>query len=375
MESQQTEVSQSSSESVSSSPDLSSAIESIAKEAPKLSQPTGLDKLKSQKAQVEKAENTPAKSNLPVNANQVHRDPASGAPAPFTPDFKYKASGKEMEIPEKFRALITDKESEEEIKKLFGQAGTLPELKTENGTLKKNLGEVGGALNQYQSEVQQLRQIAGKNDWDTWFKKLNIEPERIYQWVLDKVNYNQLPPEQKAQMDREREFRTQAEAAQSQVSQVTHREMQLAVQMKGMQLEQTLGKADVKSMGDVFDARVGRPGAFRDAVIEHGKSVWALSNHTVDLTPEQAVADFVKKYGITSLGAPSNPAAETATQGIPTQSANTTPPVKVIPNVAGRSASPVKQKPKNLEDLKRLRDQAIKEDNASRNPSQGYLAG
>lgn len=375
MESQQTEVSQSSSESVSSSPDLSSAIESISKEAPKLSQPTGLDKLKSQKAQVEKAESTPAKSNLPVKTNPVQGDPASGAPAAFTPDFKYKASGKEMEIPEKFRALITDKESEEEIKKLFGQAGTLPELKTENGTLKKNLGEVGGALNQYQSEVQQLRQIAGKNDWDTWFKKLNIEPERIYQWVLDKVNYNQLPPDQKAQMDREREFRTQAEAAQSQVSQVTHREMQLAVQMKGMQLEQTLGKADVKSMSDSFDSRVGRPGAFREAVIEYGKSVWALSNHTVDLTPEQAVADFVKKYGITSLGASPNPAAEVATQGVPTQSANGQPPVKVIPNVAGRSASPVKQKPKNLDDLRRLRDQAIKEDNASRNPSQGYLAG
>ena len=152
--------------------------------------------------------------------------------------------------------------------------------------------------------------------------------------------------------------------------------MRLATEVKGMQLEQTLGKADVKSMNDAFDSRVGRPGAFRDAIIEHGKSVWALSNGKVDLTPEQAVADFVQKYGNPSAFA-GQPTGQTA--GTPSAQAQvtspTTPPVKVIPNVAGRSASPVKQKPKNLEDLKRLRDNAIKEDNAQRSPSQGYLAG
>ncbi len=265
------------------------------------------------------------------------------------------------------------------MKKLFGQAATLDEVKTSNQTLKKNLGEVGGALNNFQAGVQKLRGLVQKNDFDGFFQGMNIPQERIFQWVLDKVQYNQLPPEQRAQIDAQRNLQNQNEMAQSNLSQASQRELHYATQVKGLQLDNALGRSDIKTMGDAFDSRVGRPGAFKDAIIEHGKAVWALSGQTVDLTPEQAVADFVQKYGNPSAFAGQNPAAGAATQpgNTPgsTPSANAAPPVKVIPNVAGRSTSPIKQKPRNLEDLKRLRDEAIRVDNANRSPSQGYLAG
>lgn len=377
---------------------LSSAVESVSTIAPSL---TGLDKLKAQKSFVEKNDAVPPKDTaLPSGGEAAVKTApapvadttkpvvpvagaAPGVTSPYTPDFKYKASGKEMEIPEKFRALITDKESEEEVKKLFGQAGTLDEVKTDNANLKKTLVDREGALGQYQGGIEKLRGMVRKGDFDSWFKALNVPEEKIFQWVLDKVHYNQLPQDQRAQIDRQRELVNETEQAKTQVRQVSAREMQLATEMKGMQLEQTLGKADVKSMAEAFDARVGRPGAFKDSVIEHGKSVWALSNYTVDLTPEQAVQDFVKKYGITPSSGIPTPAAgavgqvpNTPAAPAAAPSANAAPPVKVIPNVNGRgAASPVKSKPRNLEDLKRLRDEAIREDNASRSPSQGYLAG
>lgn len=368
-----------------SSGDLGGAVESISEVAPKLS---GLDKLNAQRAASEKTTTragegggheppVPIKPSAPTQpAPKPGEQPLPGAAA-YAPDFKYKAQGKEFEIPEKFKALITDKASEEELKTLFGKSQTVEEYKSSIDTLKKDLGERSTALNSYQSGVQQLRQIAAKGDWDTWFQKLNIPPEKIYQWVLDKVNYNQLPAEQRSQMDAQRDLKRQAEMAQEQVGQASAREMHLATQMKSLQLEQTLGKADVKSMGDAFDSRAGKPGAFRDAIIEHGKAVWALSNFTVDLTPEQAIADFVQKYGNPSAFAnqPGAAGAVHQSDATTTSSANAQPPVKVIPNVAGRSTSPVKQKPKNMDDLKRLRDQAIKEDNAQRGSSQGYLAG
>jgi hypothetical protein len=388
------------SSSVNTSADLSAAVESISTEAPKLS---GLDKLKAQRDHVEKTGELPKSGTdrgadgkfqpkVPTKpapgAAQVPVTPAAQTPAnvdpnapveAYKPDFKYKAQGKEFEVPEKFKALITDKESEEEVKKILGQAASYEDEKTTNTTLKTKLNEVGGAHNKMMGGVNQLRQMVGKGDFDSFFKGMNIPEEKIYQWVLDKVQYNQLPPEQKAQIDQQRNLQKQAETAQQQVGQASHREMELATRIKTMELEQTFGKTDVKSMSDAFDQRVGKPGAFKEAIIAHGQSVWALSNGKLDLTPEQAVADFVQKYGNPSAFANANPAAGAATQvqNAPSNapSANATPPVKVIPNVAGRSASPVKQKPKNLEDLKRLRDAAIKEDNASRSPSQGYLAG
>lgn len=359
----------------SSSSDLSSAVEAISTEAPKLS---GLEKLQSQKAFVEKNDAVPPRSG--ESAKSVPVAPgspgASDVPVIYAPDFKYKAQGKDLEIPEKYRGLITDKESEEELKTLFGKSHTVDEYKSQIDNFKKNLSDTGAVLNQYKTGVQELRGHYQKGDIDTFFQKLNINPEKIYQWVLDKVNYQQLPQDQRAQLDRQRDLQRQAEMAQHQVGQASHREMQLATQVKSMQLEQTLGTGDVKSMADAFDSRVGKSGAFKDAIIEHGKSVWALSNGTVDLTPEQAVASFVQKYGNPSAfsGQASAAGAANPSPGN-APSANAAPPVKVIPNVAGRSVSPVKQKPKNLDDLRRLRDAAVKEDNSQRSPSQGYLAG
>lgn len=375
------------SQDLGSSASLESAVSSISTEAPKL---TGLDKLRAAKDHVEKTGEVPKASS--VAATQVTAKPdvaapaakvvptmADGTPIPYAPDFKYKASGKELEIPEKFRSLITDKESEEEVKKLFGQVGTLDEFRTKNSELIKNLGVSSQEVARFKAGIQTLGKAHAKGDYDAFFKGMNIPQENIFKWVLDKVNYNQLAPEAKAQIDAQRNLQYQNELAQEQVGQGSQRELQLATQMKGMQLDITLGKADVKSMADAFDARVGRPNAFKDAIINHGMSVHALSGGRVDLTPEQAVQDFVQKYGNPSAFAPPKPAAGAATVVEPTQAANTPnaqPTVKVIPNVSGRgAASPIKQKPRNLEDLKRLRDEAVKADNASRSPSQGYLAG
>ena len=213
-----------------------------------------------------------------------------------------------------------------------------------------------------------MRAHVAKNDFDNFFKDMNIDAEKIYKWVLDKVQYNQLPPEQRAQIDRERNLQIENEMTLQRASAATQRELQYATQLKEMQLERSLEKADVKAMSDSFDSRVGKPGSFREAVIEHAKSVWALSQGKIDLTPDQAVQSFIQKYGNPSVFA-APPAPAQAPQA-PTQ-----PPVKVIPNVTGRSTSPIKQGPRNLEDLKRLRDAAQKEYNAGRSPSDGYLAG
>ena len=208
-------------------------------------------------------------------------------------------------------------------------------------------------MKQFEDVTSDLRTTYQRGDLDGFFKKMNINPDKIFNWVLDKVKYNQMTPEQRADVDLRQQAQHKAWEAESRIQNVSQREMQMAVQLKEVQLTQTLGRAEVKSMSDAFDARVGRPGAFRDAVIKHGETTWIRSNGTIDLTPEQAIEDFVKWYG--------NPAAQSANaagaqQAAAQQAAAQTaqPKVNVIPNVAGRTASPLKAKPKSIEDLKRL---------------------
>lgn len=351
----------------STSTDIGSAASSVADVASKL---TGLDKLKADKNYVETHNKVPEKS-----APAHNPDGTPVVPASYTPNFKYKAGGKEMEIPEKFRGLITDKASEEEVKKLFGQAATLEEFKGQTQELRKTLDGHTHKLNLWNRGATQLAKHAQRGDFDSFFKDMNIPAEKIYQWVLDKVNYNQLPPEQKAQLDQQRNLQRQAEMAQERMGQASQRELQLATEVKGMQLDRTLEKGDVRSMVDAFDSRVGKPGAFREAIIEHAKTVWALNQ--IDLTPEQAVQSFVQRFGNpTAFGAP-KPPAEAGTQAAPagTPSANAAPPVKVIPNVAGRSASPLKKPYTSLDSIRQKAKELQDRDNAGRSPSQGYIAG
>lgn len=379
---------------VSSTPEsLDSAVSSVSETAPKLS---GLDRLKAQSEYVKQNDALPPKEtkSSPAKdatgkfvktapaaekpAGEVKVAPAPGAEAPaaaegeaYVPNFKYKAQGKEFEIPEKYHSLITDKASEEEVKTLLGKAATVDEYKNQIETEKTNHRQTSENFQKMQGGAAYLRSCYAKGDFDKMFAAMNIPPDNVYKWVLDKVNYEKLPPEQKAQVDRERNLATQAEESQNRVSQVSQRELGLAVQVKGMQLDQTLGKADVKAMADTFDSKVGKPGAFRDAIIEHGKSVWALSNYRTDLTPEQAVQSFVEKYGLQALLG--TPPVQTAAPGGAAAGAPAQPPVKVIPNVTGRSTSPIKQPVKRIEDYKtRLAELEAAE---PRNPRDGYLAG
>ena len=364
---------------------LSSAVESVTMMAPALS---GLDKLKAQSEFVKKNDSLPPKEG--AKAAETPKTPAPVASAPVLPtgtpeeqaaakaafqaDFKYKAQGKEFEIPEKYRALITDKASEEELKTLFGKAATNDELKATATGLKENLTKVGGELNKYSAGVAILRKNAEQSDWDTFFKNMNIHPEKIYKWVLDKVNYNQLPPEEQRKLDAQRDLQRQNYAAQEKAGNLDQVNLALRTQLKEMQLDIAFGKTDVKAMEDAFDARVGTPGSFKAAVIRHGQAVWALSNGQTDLTPTQAVEDFVKQYGNPASLAPAKLAEAGGAAPVAQTGAASTPAVKVIPNVAGRSSSsPVKQGVRSIDDLKR-RAKELQAESPGQG-SQGYLAG
>lgn len=314
---------------------------------------------------VESVQSTPLESlakPTPGQSVEVTQSPA------YAPDFKFKASGKDHEIPAHFRTLVKDKKTEDEIKDIFSRAYGHEETKTRSESYRQQLSQVQPELQAFKKYAQSLQQDFGRGDFEGFFKKLNVPEEKVLQWVLDKINYNQLTPEQKADVDSRREAQQQAHLAQDQFSQATQRELSLATQVKEMQLGTSLGRPDVENMVKTFDSRVGKPGAFRDAIIAHGEAIWLRSKR--DLSPDQVIEDFVKIYG--------NPAAFAQSQanpsGSPTLQSPQNPPVKVIPNIAGKSTSPLKSKPKSIEDLYKLRDEALAKDRASKQDSEGYVA-
>ncbi len=76
----------------------------------------------------------------------------------------------------------------------------------------------------------------------------------------------------------------------------------------------------------------------------------------MDLTPEQAIQRVIERRRLNAVAseAPAGASVAPPAKGQPT--------TRQIPNVSGRSASPLKSKPKSIDDLKKLYQQKVDEE-------------
>lgn len=283
----------------------------------------------------------PAEASNPAGAEAQPIVPA------FTPNFKFKVMDKEHELDEMFRPLVKDQATEKKVKELFEKSMGFDFAKPKHEAAKVELAKLRDETTQFQSQLSEIRDDYNRNDFDGVFKKLGIPEEKILQWLVDKAKYNELPQEQRQILDSKRQAEERATQLEKQHSQVNQGYEGLQAQVKRMELERVLDRPEVKGFSDAFDAKAGTPGAFWNAVVEHGQMVSATRK--IDLTADQAAKEVMSRYGMFYQ-------PQAAQQGSPQApvipAAQNKPPV--IPNISGRSQSPMDKKPNSIEDLKKL---------------------
>lgn len=286
-------------------------------------------------------------------------------PVVYKANTKYKVMDKDYEIPKEFHSLMKDADSEKMVRELHEKATGLPVVKqkleetrverdsmrTENTNIK---GSIDGLRSIYQTAVKTNNLLK----LDDFFAKLQIPEEVIMKYALSKAQLQELPPEQRqliqARMDSERQAETLAQ--QNQNIQNTLAEQHRQVMQ--MQFESTLARADIKSIADSFDTRVGKPGAFREQVRQHGELMW---HQGTTLTPDQAAQAVIAQYGLQAT-----PQTTASTDGSTMASGKKVVQrtTQTIPNLQGRGASPLKTGPRSIEDLKKIREKMIASEGA-----------
>lgn len=257
---------------------------------------------------------------------------------------------KEHEIDEFVRGAIKDPDTEKKIKELYEKAYGLDIIKPRMQETRKELQDIKAENGNYRQSVEQLRDCYQRGDFETFFKHLAIPEEKVLQWVLDKVEYQQLPPEQRQVLDARQTAERRAWEAEQRAQQMEQKFESQASQAKGYALQVALERPDIKAFAESYDSLEGKPGAFRDAVCELGEYTWYKTQGKVDLDPGQAAQQMMERLGKFVNGSGAQPQPSGASLG-------TQPPAKevpVIPNVGGRSTSPTKVKPKSLDDLRKL---------------------
>lgn len=283
----------------------------------------------------------------------------------YTPNFKFKASGKDREVPEIFKSLITDEDSEKAVKGLFQRAFGADALIEKNEKLGERLVETSRERDLVKGGVDSLRQIytdatkhpsEGGNllKLDQFFAKLKIPTDVILQYAVARVQLEQLPSDQRDAIVARLKAEERNQALTMEQGDLRGQGMDATRELKRYKLNEVLTSPEVAPVVEAFDKRMGKTGAFFDAVANHGQLAWYRQK--IDLPPDQAVKEVIAQYGLNAPVAPSEP----KTPGSNAPAAGRTRPVvqrttKVIPNVQGKSnLSPLKDKPRSIEDIKKL---------------------
>lgn len=299
------------------------------------------------------AEGAPAETPAPAPTEPPAEGEEPATPAAFTPREKFKAWREEHEVPKWIRDIVKDSDTEQKAIQLLEKATGLDLMKPKFEEAKQELGTVRGQHDQLLGYAQDLRTTFQRGDIDLWLQKLAIPEERMLQWALDKVQYSQLPPDQRRVLDERLEAQRKAYQLEQQVG---TQEQQVLEQQRAtltLRLDSGLARPEVQTFAEAFNAVAGRPDAFREEVIAAGQLAWNQSQGKTTLTPDQAIQVVLDKYK--NFVAPKQPEASPgqAAPGpklvAPTSSAPST-----IPNVQGKAASPMKTQPSSIDDLRKL---------------------
>jgi hypothetical protein len=270
-------------------------------------------------------------------------DPAQATP-PYTPNYKLKVMDREVEIDEMLRPLIKDQASEKKIRELVEKAYGLDFAKPKHEALQTQ-------FNEFQQGFQQLGEMAQgrlQEFLDFW----KIPKEKLYEHVASLLNYEQLAPEEKARVDRERQLEAQARQGQLQHQQLLQRYQDEMAAVRVRELDTAISRSDISQVATEFDTRVGRPGAFRGEVVRRARMIAYETGK--DISVDDAIKEVMSSLGYVEApaGGAGTPASQAPTKVVAAVAQKKHP---VLPNVGGGGASPVKKVVNSLGDLRRIR--------------------
>jgi hypothetical protein len=295
---------------------------------------------------------TPAPSIEPAQAEasptNVPVVDENGQPLPpaFQPDWKFKVKDKEYEIDEFLRSGVKDEESYKKVKRLYERSHGLDEVIQSRDQLKAQYEAAQPTVKEYGQIVKSLNEIShhyNNGDLDSFFAKLQIPFDVVFNYVRNKHQQSQLPAEVQHQLESARQAKMEAYNYQQRLQELQESASQTETREKLAYIDNVISS----KAGDVAqrfnEANGGNPDAFRNFVIFRAQQISRETGR--DATPEEVV-DRVRE----DIARLSGPQAAQATPAQPGQVVK--PPV--IPNVRAGAQSPVRQSPKSLDELKSM---------------------
>jgi hypothetical protein len=260
----------------------------------------------------------------------------------YAPSFKYKVRDEEFDMDEWAKEVIKNEEMEKRFQDLYTRGHGLDLAKKERDELKSTYEEVNEKYTGLQTALNNVNELVMKGDASGFIQALGLPKDMFIQYAINELKYQQLPAEEKARIDAERQQQAQLQQLAYQNQQLQTDLEQTAVAQRETELSTTLADPSVASIAQEYETSVGKPGAFRDLVIERGR-FHSLANG-VDISARDAVNEVIQILGRTQ----GTGTVQNAQVGTPQAQQK-----KVIPNIPSQgTVSPAKKTVGSINDIR-----------------------
>lgn len=282
---------------------------------------------------------------------------SSIAAAIYKPNFKFKVKDKELEFDEAYKPWVKNQEDEKKLRDLHERAFGLDEVKQSRDSVKKQYEEMSSKYNEVESSLKTLGTYVKKGDFRSFFDILNIPKDKIINYAIEELKYAELPADQKAIIDQQRNQQLEFESRVSENQQLQSKVAQLVQQQTTFELNQEFAKPEVSQVAQAYDSRAGKPGAFQAEVIRRGQYYEAV--HNISPTATQLVGEVLNLIGsnpVQSSQGMNAPTQQQVMQGQHNSGSQTQKQKPVITTLSGNAGkSPTKKVYSSLDDLRKAR--------------------
>lgn len=304
---------------------------------------------------------TPDVGETPVNLDPFdEKTPDVGGATveeEWTPNTTFTTNDDKLQFDDFLVGAIKNKENEDRVRDLYERAYGLDYVKESRDRIREEMAGYKAEAEKaaiLEKELNRIGDYRRNNDLHSYFEALNLSDDEIFEYAKQKLQLQQ-DPQQMELYNAQRQQAQKYNEANTQMEALREQNHQLIYQQKQFELDNSLSNDNVARVANAYDQRVGRPGAFKEEVINRGRYHYTVNGN--DISAEQAVNEVMNLVG--GAGMPTAPTNGQFTQnqaGMP--AANTvqsmqTQNVPTIPNLGGGSNTPIKQRPKSFDDLRR----------------------
>lgn len=270
----------------------------------------------------------------------------------FVADYKYRADGKDLEVPEYLRGIIKDKATQEQVVNMLKKHDAFDTVSTRRDQFRTERDEARGSVQKFEQAINTMRSTYQRGDIDGFLKLCEISEESMLKWATEKAKYLMGDQAYRNQVDQETRTKQQSWAHETKATDYESRHQEMEARQLQTEFNYEMMRPEVSSFVSSFDKAFGN-GAFVNEVKNRGELAYLREQKTI--APSEVIQAMMKQYStITSAPQPAPAAAPTSA---PAAKVIVKPATKVatIPTVKGTQASPTKEGFTSVDQLRQYR--------------------